>query len=68
MSRLITPIPAKNPQGSEGVPSAGLAVAILQDEVNLARMRVLQEPAAVGLPLGSEQLDGLLYARVWVIA
>jgi hypothetical protein len=39
----------------------GRFVAILELKVDFARMRILQQPSAVGLLLGSEQMDRFLH-------
>src|SRR5215813_9774382 len=54
-SRLL--VPAEDTQRPERVPPAGPAVAVLESKVDPARMRVLQQPGAIGLLLGSEQID-----------
>src|SRR5215216_2298132 len=48
------PVPVEDTQSPERVPPAGPAVAVLEREVDLAGMRVLQQPGAVGLLFGSE--------------
>ena len=51
--------PAQDAQGPQRVPAAGLTVAGVHLEVDRALVRVLQEPGAVGLLLGADQLDRL---------
>ena len=57
-------VPAEDTQRPQRVPPAGPTVAVLEREVDLAGMRVLQQPGAIGLLLGSEQVDRFVHPRV----
>src|SRR6267142_3995450 len=57
-------VPAEDSQRPQRVPPAGPTVAVLEGKVDLARMRVLQQPGAIGLLLGSEQIDRFVHPRV----
>jgi hypothetical protein len=57
-------VPTQHTQRPERVPPAGPTVAVLERKVDLAGMRVLQQPGAIGLLLGSEQIDRFVYPRV----
>ena len=57
-------VPAEDTQRPQRVPPAGPAVAVLERKVDLAGMRVLQQPGAIGLLLGSEQIDRFVHPRV----
>src|SRR6266542_5935656 len=61
-------VPAEDTQRPQRVPPAGPTVAILERKVDLAGMGVLQQPGAIGLLLGSEQIDRFVYPRVRHIA
>src|SRR6266542_4051018 len=65
-SRLL--VPAEDTQRPERVPPAGPTVAVLERKVDLAGMRVLQQPGAIKLPLGSEHIDRFAHPRVRHIA
>jgi hypothetical protein len=47
-------VPTEDTQRPQRVPPAGPAVAVLKRKVDLAGMRVLEQPGAIGLLLGSE--------------
>lgn len=51
-------VPIQDTERPQRVPTAGLAVTILQRKVDLAGMRVLQQPCSVGLLSRSEQCNG----------
>src|SRR6185369_6578442 len=53
------PEPAEHAQRAEGVPPAGLALAVLHLDVNLARVDVLERPPAVRIPMALDDADGL---------
>ena len=53
--------PAEDTQRPQRVPPAGPTVAVLERKVDLAAMRVLQQPGAIGLLLGSEQIDRFVH-------
>src|ERR1700728_1618476 len=57
-------VPFEKTQCPECVPSAWPVIALLQLKVDLAGMRILPEPGAIGLHLGSEQIDRFLHTRV----
>src|SRR6266542_1609947 len=61
-SRLLVPV--EDTQRPQRVPPAGPTVAVLERKVDLAEMRVLQQPGAIGLLLGSEQIDRFVDPRV----
>ena len=48
-------MPVGDRRGPERVPPAGPTVPVLEPKVDLAAIRVLQQPRAIGLP-GSEQV------------
>jgi hypothetical protein len=54
-------VPAEDPQRPQRVPPAGPAVAVLERKVDPAGMRVLQQPGAIGLPLGSKHIDPFVH-------
>src|SRR6266850_2684839 len=56
-------IPAEDTQRPKRVPPAGPTVAVLERKLAFAGMRVLQQPGAVGLLLGSEQIDRFVHPR-----
>ena len=53
--------PFEDTHSPKRVPSARLVVAVLEFKMDLAGMRVLQEPDAVRLPLGSKQIDRFVH-------
>src|SRR5438093_7791896 len=57
-------VPAEDTERPQRVPPAGPTVAVLERKVDLAGMRVLQQPASIGLLLGSEQIDRFVHPRV----
>src|SRR5262249_45370461 len=57
-------VPAEDTQRPQRVPSAGPTVAGLERKVDLAGMRVLQQPGAIRLLLGSEPIDRFAHPRV----
>src|SRR3990170_3052853 len=57
-------VPAEDTQRPHRVPPAGPTVAVLERKVDLAGMRVLQQPGAIGLLLGSEHIDRFVHPRV----
>ncbi len=52
-------VPAQDPQSAKGVPTAGLSLALVHSEVQLARMGVLQWPSAVLAAALLDQADCL---------
>jgi hypothetical protein len=56
--------PVEHTHRAQRVPPAGPTVAVLERKVDLAGMRVLQQPGAIGLLLGSEQIDRFAHPRV----
>ena len=44
----------------QGVPAAGPIIALLHQEMDPAGVSVLQQPPAIGLPLGSEQINSFV--------
>src|SRR6202035_4728625 len=50
-------VPTEDPQRAQRVPPARPTIAILEREVDRARVGVLQKPPAIGLLLGSEQIN-----------
>src|SRR3954470_19023241 len=61
-------VPAENAQRPQGVPAARSAVAVLEREMDLARMGVLEQPPPVRLLLGPQHVDRLVHARIRGIA
>src|SRR5579864_1505035 len=57
-------VPAEHTQCSQRVPPAGPSVTVLELKVDLAGMRVLKWPGAVGLLSGSEQINRFVHSRV----
>src|ERR1700736_3061210 len=57
-------VPTEDPQCTQRVPPAGPTIAILEREVDRARMGVLEKPRAIGLLLGSEQISCFIQARI----
>ena len=57
-------VPVEDTERPQRVPPAGLAVAVLERKVDFAGMRVFEQPGAVGLLFGSEQLNRFVYTRV----
>src|SRR5439155_21924522 len=51
--------PAQHPHRAQGIPSARLALAIVDLEVQLAGMGVLERPSALGVALGPDDVDRL---------
>ena len=51
LSGAVSP-PVEHPQRAEGVPAARRSDAVLEVEVDATRMDAVEQPAAVGLPLG----------------
>src|SRR3954454_20038565 len=50
-------IPFEDTQRSQRVPAAGSPVPTFQREMDLARMRVLEQPGSIRLLLGAEQIN-----------
>ena len=60
----VTPRTSEHAQRAQRVPAAGPAVAVLEREVDRARVRVLEQPRAVGLLLRRTSVDRLGQPRV----
>ena len=61
-SRVL--VPPEDTQRPQRVPPAGPVIAVLKREVDLAGMRVLQQPGSVRLLFGSKQIDRFVHTRV----
>src|SRR4051812_32644901 len=59
---LSAPEPFEHAHGAQGVPPAGLALAVLHLEVGLAGVHVLQRPAAVGATVPLDNAKRLVEA------
>src|SRR5437764_8210016 len=62
LSSLV--VPAQNPYGAKSVPPAGPTIAFLKRKIDLAGMRVLQQPSTIRLPLGTKQIDCFIHPRI----
>src|SRR6266508_3313887 len=57
-------VPIENAYRAQRVPPPGKTVAVFERKVNRTRTRVLEQPRAVGLLPGSEQIDRFVDPRV----
>src|SRR5215510_6553705 len=57
-------VPVEDTQRPQRVPPAGPIIAVLERKVDLPGMGVLQQPRAIGLLLGSEQINRFVHPRV----
>ena len=60
--------PVEHPERADGVPATGRSDAALEIEVDATRMDPVEQPPAVGLPLGPHDLGGLRHPGIRVRA